>query len=275
MKNQPGFVSVAGIAVAAILVAVVLGTTLIAGPILFSPGSLNAKSKSGQTIGGVTTHAQLAGKCEACHSAPWSPQTMVDRCVACHTDVGTQIQSKTGLHGALVGKSQSPTCKGCHTDHRGPSGALTVADESTFPHDTTGYSLRGHQKKSNGTRFACADCHPKGVSQFDQATCAACHTAIDAKFMSQHVTEFGTQCLGCHDGRRTNFKHDVFPLDHGSREEKATCETCHPNRVFKSYTCFGCHRHTPANVVGDHEGQSLAQLQDCVRCHPQGRQGDN
>ena len=275
MKNQPGFVSAAGIAIAVLLLALVLGATAIAGPVLFTPGPLNAQSRGGRSIGGITDHAQLSDRCEACHSAPWSSQTMADRCVACHADVRTQIQNKSGLHGALVGKLQSPTCNGCHTDHRGPNGALTVADSSTFPHDTTGYSLRGHQRKSNGAKFTCADCHPKGVSQFDQATCTACHITVDATFMRQHETEFGGQCLECHDGKNTNFKHDVFPLNHGSREEKSTCKTCHPQRAFKSYTCFGCHRHTPAKVIADHEGRSLAQLQDCISCHPQGKEGDD
>ena len=66
------------------------------------------------------------------------------------------------------------------------------------------------------------------------------------------------------------FDHKVFPLDHGSDEKKATCETCHPNGT-DTYTCFGCHEHTTCNVIGEHEGKSLAELQDCVRCHEGGR----
>ena len=66
------------------------------------------------------------------------------------------------------------------------------------------------------------------------------------------------------------FDHAVFPVNHGGDEEKATCETCHPTDV-KTYTCYGCHAHTEGNVRDQHEGQSLAELADCIRCHPGGR----
>ena len=41
-----------------------------------------------------------------------------------------------------------------------------------------------------------------------------------------------------------------------------------------TYTCYGCHEHTTANVLGEHEGRALAELQDCVRCHPGGREAE-
>ena len=69
------------------------------------------------------------------------------------------------------------------------------------------------------------------------------------------------------------FDHKVFPLDHGSEERKPTCETCHPDGT-DTYTCYGCHEHTTGNVVGEHEGKSLAELQDCVRCHEGGGNGE-
>ena len=273
MNDRPALLSVTGIVVAALLLAGVLAWTLAAGPVLFSPGPLNAQAKA-RPLGGVSTHAQLAGDCGACHPAPWSSQTAADKCVACHADIGSQIAAKTGLHGGLVGKLSSPTCRGCHPEHNGPAGKLTVIDESTFPHDLTGYSLNGHQRTSKGVGFVCSDCHPTSLSQFDVATCAACHTAINASFMSTHETTFGKDCLPCHPGNGLKFDHRIFPMDHGSNEQKATCKTCHPTNT-STYTCFGCHRHTPTNLVAGHEGRTLADLQNCIRCHPQGRQGDN
>ena len=338
MSRRPGFVSVAGIVVAVLLLAGVAAWTWIAGPVLFSPGQLSTLAK-GRTLGGVASHAELAGNCGGCHAAPWSSQTMVDRCVTCHTGVGAQIESRTGLHGRLLGSLTSPTCRGCHTDHHGPTGALTVQDAATFPHDLTRYSLRGHRRTSKGTPFACADCHPKGLTQFDQTTCADCHTAINAAFMAQHIGSFGRNCLLCHNGRGggdfdhnklafkltgkhvgvpcdkchaagslqstqqgprdcvachakddkhqgtfgtqcgqchtangwpgATFDHTIFPVNHGSREQVPTCQTCHTNGV-NTYTCFGCHAHTPANIVARHEGRALSDLTNCVRCHAGG-----
>ena len=100
---------------------------------------------------------------------------MADKCLACHTEVAAQLQARNGLHGRLVGEPASPTCRGCHTDHRGPRAALTVLD-SSFAHDLTGYSLAGHQRSVNGAKVTCADCHPKGLTQFDQGVCSSCHT---------------------------------------------------------------------------------------------------
>ena len=69
-----------------------------------------------------------------------------------------------------------------------------------------------------------------------------------------------------------NFNHSIFPVNHGTDQQQSTCQTCHPNGP-STYTCFGCHFHTPANVMSIHENHNLAALQDCIRCHPQGRQG--
>ena len=331
-----------GAVVAGVVIVGVFATTMAMGPVLFSPGALNAVSK-GQNVGGVATHAQLGGQCGACHAAPWSSQTMADRCLACHTDVNSQIRSTSGLHGKLVGKLSNPTCRGCHTDHGGAKGPLTVMNPKGFPHDLTGYSLRSHRRTTRGARVTCQQCHPKGFGSFDEATCGECHARLDSAFMTKHESMFGQACLECHHGvdvggsdfdhnklsfkltgqhskvacnrchpdassiqalRHTpatcygcharkdahkgqfgrqceqchstngwgdaNFDHSVFPVDHGRRERRATCQTCHPNGV-SSYTCFGCHAHTVTNVIGEHEGRSLAQLKDCIRCHKGGR----
>lgn len=340
MSDRLGFVSATGAVAAAGLLVVVVAWTALAGPVLFTPGPLNAHPRS-STLGGVTAHAQLT-RCDACHAAPWSGTTMADLCMGCHTDVAAEVSSRSGLHGRLVGGATAATCRGCHTEHHGATGPLTVAD-SSFPHDLTGYSLTGHGRTQSGASVTCAQCHPRGLAQFDQATCTGCHTSLAAGFMSRHEGAYGTHCLACHDGadrygpgfdhnslafklsgkhastacdrchadarslqdmRNTpqdcyachaksdkhkgafgrqcgqchtpaawtgaKFDHTVFPVDHGRREQVATCKTCHPVDVT-TYTCFGCHQHTQVNIVARHEGRSLAELTDCIRCHAGGR----
>ena len=269
---------------------------------------------------------------------------MADRCMGCHQNVGTEVRTRTGLHGRLAGGASGPTCRGCHSDHRGPAGALTDVGND-FPHELTGYSLQGHRASAAGAKVGCRGCHPKALAVFDRTTCSACHAGLNGKFMREHDATFGRDCLTCHGGtdrfgahfdhstlsfqlvgkhaqvacvkchanagslvalRKTpkdcyschakddphkasfgrdcgachtpatwqnaKFDHSVFPLDHGSRERKATCTTCHP-RDPGSYTCYGCHAHTPANIIGNHEGKTLAELSDCIKCHPGGRKG--
>jgi hypothetical protein len=268
MSKKPlGFVSKTGIIVAGVLLALTGIWTGFAGPALFSPGALNAKA-SGRTIGGMTSHAQTGGACDACHSEPWSSEDMAFRCARCHTNVGTEIRTKTGVHGLLLGKSSSPTCRGCHSEHLGPDGPLTILDEKVFPHDLTGYSLAGHRHTVQGPAFTCADCHADNLTVFDQATCARCHSTIDAKFMTSHLAAFGPNCLLCHNGSGldgANFDHDKFPFKLTGAHAKVPCLGCHSRTgqdtppSLTPTDCYSCHAKRDVHVG------SLGK--QCDKCH--------
>jgi hypothetical protein len=344
VKNRLGCVTALGIVAGAVVLVLVAGWSVARGPVLFSSGPLNAQAAS-RTLGGVESHAQLTRDCEACHSAPWDSQTMADKCLGCHKDVAAELKTDNGLHGRLMGSLSAPTCRGCHPEHHGAKAPLTSADAATFPHDLTGYSLSGHERTATGARFACTDCHPKGLTEFDQATCTACHTKLDPAFMRTHITKFGNDCLLCHTGTSSfgknfdhnklsfkltgkhkgvacgkchsdagsfkaqgksrdcyachskddphkgqlgtqceqchstrtwddaKFDHKVFPVNHGNRRKPSPCKTCHPTDT-KSYTCYGCHAHTPANAQRQHRNLTPAQLEKCLPCHKGGRGGD-
>lgn len=264
MLDRLGFVSATGIVWGAVALVVVVAWTLLSGEGLFSAGGLNAVS-NGRSLGGVTSHAQLNGRCGACHTAFWSPVTMAGRCEVCHADVSDQIQNHTGLHGGLLGALATPTCGNCHSEHGGPNGPLTA----NFDHNVLTFKLRGKH-----ATVACNLCHVNAGSLQDLRNtpqdCFSCHAKNDA-----HAGKFGQQCGQCHtpdSWKNAKFDHTIFPVDHGSREQVATCATCHPDGVT-TYTCFGCHRHTVANVQADHEGRTAAVLADCVRCHAGGRGG--
>ncbi len=202
------FVTPLAVVLLVLVVAGVIGWWLSTGTSMFSPGALNAQAKTQDSGGGtvilgdVSSHSGLAGDCRACHAAPFSSETMADRCLGCHEDVEQEISAGTGLHGRLApGGKRDIRCDGCHTEHGGPTGALTAAGR-VFP-------------------------------------------------------------------------HTAFPIDHGREERVPTCETCHPGTgPFTEYTCLGCHEHTAENVVAQHEGTPLAELQDCVSCHRAGGGGD-
>ena len=249
-----------GIVAAAAVVLGVLVWMLVSGLGLFSSGPLNA-SATGAPLGGVTNHAALGNNCGACHTAPWSSQTMNDRCVACHTDVAKEIKSG-GIHASFM--QTTANCAGCHPDHRGPNAMLTKVDHNQFPFKLTGAHANG----------PCTSCHAgaKTLADFKNAPqdCYSCHAKRDV-----HHGSFGKDCGSCHSTSSwagATFNHAIFPVNHGTDQQQSTCKTCHPSGS-STYTCFGCHRHTPANVMSGHENKNLAALQDCIKCHPGGSGG--
>ena len=268
-NGSPGFFSPIGIAAAVVLVVVVVALTLVLGPTLFSPGSLNAQAKTAP-LGGVASHAKLGNRCGACHTAPWSSQTMADKCMACHKDISAEISGKTGLHGALL-STVKPTCGGCHPDHRGANATLTelTGSFSAGMHNSFAFKLTGKH-----ATIPCSACHAnaKSLQDFQKTPqdCNSCHGKSDP-----HKGSFGTQCGSCHNTSGwggASFNHDIFPVNHGTDKQASTCQTCHPSGTT-TYTCFGCHEHTQSNVVGQHEGKSLSQLTNCIQCHKGGSSG--
>jgi hypothetical protein len=132
----------------------------------------------------------------------------------------------------------------------------------------------------------CGACHtaPWSAQKMSQR-CLACHTDVAGQIQGNNGIHGGgmagavsaSTCLPCHTdhgGPMGAFNHSIFPLNHGSDQQQATCSTCHPSG-FTTYTCLGCHFHSPASIANDHEGQSLSALADCIRCHPGGRAANN
>ena len=123
MKKPFGCLTVAGLVTAGLTILIVIVVGLAHGGVLFSPGALN--SKTGATLGGVTSHADLSNKCSACHVAFWQKASMSDNCLACHTDVAAQQKDAASLHGSFLAKDPGLACRTCHPDHRGATIALT------------------------------------------------------------------------------------------------------------------------------------------------------
>lgn len=267
-SNRLGCLSGIGIIAAVVTFLLIGGISLARGGVLFSPGRLNAQ-KAVQPLGNVLSHADLTHDCGACHTAPWSPVTMGDRCQACHTTITQELGNPQTLHGALLGTDPAAPCRACHTDHRGPTGALTVLDNRKFPHDAVGYSLQGHATTAAGQPFACQDCHGDDISRFDAATCDACHRTADPLAMQLHTRAFGADCLACHDGRDTYsqeaFDHNrvAFPLE--GKHAPLSCDACHQGAgnldqlKATPQTCAGCHLK---------DDKHLGQFgNDCAACH--------
>jgi hypothetical protein len=271
MKVRLGCVSASGVIAGLLALVVVVGVSLLWGGVLFSPGPLNAQA-GGSTLGNVSSHAELGRRCSECHAAPWSRETMSDRCLACHTEIARQLQEPSSLHSVLGVGGPGLACYDCHPEHRGTDAPLTQVDVDAFPHEATGYALQGHRQTAAGGEFACADCHGQSLTHFDVAACADCHRGLDDAYTQTHIETFGADCLACHDGIDTYgrlFDHDglAFPLQ--GRHASTGCAGCHEGARSVAdlqsapQDCFSCHAEDDA-----HDGQFG---QDCAACHtPEG-----
>jgi hypothetical protein len=248
--------------------------------------------KAGSGLHGRLEGMQTSPTCDECHPEHHGPHgalTALD---------GASFQSAHDMTGFSLKSHRETKCADCHPNaygnfdqalcadcHAGIDAAFMKDHEAAFGadclgcHDGTGNTSVDHSKfafKLTGKHasVACTDCHKDAKSMQDYKNaptdCYSCHAKDD-----EHKGAYGKDCGSCHSAGSwgdVTFDHKVFPLDHGSEERKPTCQTCHPDGT-DTYTCYGCHEHTTGNVVGEHEGKSLSELQDCVRCHEGGKGG--
>jgi hypothetical protein len=228
-----------------------------AGGRMFSPGALNADAHDDVQLRGVRSHAEIDGQCSACHAAPWSGSTMASRCLDCHHDVKTQIDSHAPLHGKMADATH---CRECHSEHNGPHAALTNMER--FDHGMAAFALTGKHRD-----VECQGCHKSKSYIGTPQSCAACHADPVV-----HKGKFGTDCAQCHSTvtwksasgitmAKGSFNHDStgFPLT--GKHASVDCKSCHVNNVFKgtAKTCASCHAEPQV-----HKGKFGTE---CASCH--------
>ena len=241
-------------------------------------------------------HLQAAPqKCYDCHGQndPHIGQMGIN-CETCHvTDGWEQVSfdhNRTGF--ALVGKHADAACRGCHNDlsfretpedcfschakddaHAGRFGVDCDAchtpegwEQVVFDHALSAFPLTGKHVEVD-----CTGCHVDGVFTGTAKECAACHE--EPQF---HMGLFVVNCEDCHtsDGwtpAQFNGAH-TFPITHGEGGA-SSCQTCHVESL-STYTCYGCHEHTPENIASKHLEEGISNYNNCISCHPTGREDE-
>jgi hypothetical protein len=195
----------------------------------------------------IPGHKLLEGDCFACH-APFTGASST-KCVSCHkpADIGRMTTAGGAISKPLTStpfhqKLISEDCVACHSDH---AGVKRFAVQGSFNHTLL--------KKE--TRNECQACHKSPTDSLHQqisGNCAQCHTQ-----------EAWTPATFDHD------KYFVLDGDHNTR-----CVTCHVRNDYSSYTCYGCHEHTTANIRRKHIEEGISKFDDCVECHRSADEND-
>ncbi len=201
----------------------------------------------------VADHADLEEDCENCHD-PLSDRPQGELCIACHTEIGVDVNYDAGFHGRLP-TSQRMQCSSCHTDHEGRDQVIAKFDEATFDHALTDFFLFGAHLD-----VACVDCHVPGeLHRSANTTCIGCHRADDP-----HKGQLGDDCKSCHNATswidaKFDHKGTRFPLT--GAHVLVDCSGCHRSDDFSDVgqTCVACHRSDDV-----HEGRNGTQ---CAQCH--------
>ena len=265
-SNRLGCLTGTGIIAVLITTFVIAGYAYASGGLMFNPGPLSAKS--GEILGGVTSHSEIGRDCKACHSALWDSEKMADRCAVCHTVIASEMQSVASMHGKMTHDNPNLSCRHCHPEHRGADAQLTVMEDALFPHEAVGYSLNGHQRTAANKSFTCDDCHHGDISTFAPDSCQACHSEMDLSFTQAHLLAFGADCLACHDGMDRygdDFNHNRFAFQLMGKHINVICTQCHLDArtiidlQSAPQDCLACHR-----ADEPHEGRFGS---DCAACH--------
>jgi len=213
--------------------------------------------------------------CAACHSTEDWAQVAFDHDRTAFPLTGQHVTVACWrCHVGGVYKGTPQDCFSCHgadDAHKGEFGRDCAACHDTedwaqaaFDHDRTAFPLTGQH-----VTVACRRCHVGGVYKGTPQVCVACHA--DPVY---HRGLFGTDCAACHNTTgwqpaRFDRLH-TFPINHGE-SGFSPCRTCHP-ATLTAYTCYNCHEHNPADVESEHREEGITDFQNCVECHPTGRE---
>lgn len=191
----------------------------------------------------IPGHREIADDCFACHT-PFLGST-ADNCIACHRVDEIGLKTTKGLpidgeiknvafHQQLIEED----CVACHSDHKG---VMAFRPISRFSHELVAVSMREQ----------CEGCHTNpgdNLHRRIEGNCSQCHT-IEA-------------------WRPATFDHtDYFRFD---RHHDSDCKTCHVGNDYSSYTCYGCHEHSRANIREEHYEEGIRDYENCVECHRSG-----
>lgn len=240
-------------------------------------------------------HQNLNNKCLSCHR-PFQGISN-NKCISCHklTEIGFDkllpVDAVSNTKKVLFHESfTNQDCIACHTDHKGidPKLSLSKFEHSLLQKPVLNNCVSCHKTPENELHKQlstdCKSCHTTTdwkasktfnhelISTETKNNCTSCHTSPQDSFHQSAQTN----CNECHTTNKwlpSTFNHSsFFKLDRDHSPNK--CNTCHVDNNFKTYSCYGCHEHSQANIRGEHLEEGIKNFQNCVLCHKSGDEHD-
>ena len=266
------------------------------------PDDIGIRSVAGNPIpadsGKAPFHRALAGKsCTGCHSDHRGtkaalalktfrhedlPPDFSNRCIDCHRN----RKPADNIHRTL-----SSNCAACHGTKQWKPATF---DHRRFAASSGRQCISCHRTEKpndnlhlNAATASCGACH--GTKQWKPATfdhrrfaassgkqCISCHRT-EKPNDNLHLNAATASCGACHGTKQwkpATFDHNrYFPLD---RDHRTSCRTCHPGPSgYKTYTCYNCHEHSPANIAGEHREEGIYRYDNCIKCHRGAQSGNH
>ena len=237
---------------------------------VFSPGEL---SRAHRALEGL-------GNCTRCHVAG---EQLLDRCLACHTELRSRVAEGRGFHGRIPAAERA--CERCHHEHQGRD--FPIVDwgrvgKKGFDHARAGFELRGRHR-----RVECARCHDRRLvrdpavlevlgKQPARETLLGAPTACAACHFDEHRGQLGSECQRCHgeDGWKPapRFAHarTSYPLEgkHGT----VPCAKCHRSEPEPAPPAAAPGQTAPVSRAAFVRYKGLP-FQACTDCHKDPHQG--
>lgn len=231
--------------------------------------------------------AEAPAACAKCHPLPAKHIASTAECSECH---GIEKWKPARFDHELA--AERTTCVKCHPM---PVRHVRSTDECAQCHKVSAWKPASVEHSRLDPAMRCDKCHKAGAKHVKvTADCLECHVTDNWKKINMRhravakeagcvvchalpAKHFRTEgdCAPCHDTDKwkpARFDHR-FPMNHEAKGGRAyECKVCHPVSYDK-YDCYtGCHEHTPRNVMGEHLEEGIRDYQDCMKCHPTGRE---
>ncbi len=232
-------------------------------------------------------HNKIKDDCGSCHT--FFKGLASEKCITCHklSEIGKDTSAAKMKNILFHQHLAEQSCTSCHTDHIGANPKSSVKSFS-------------HELLINSVRENCSSCHTSSTIIHDKLSkdCGSCHNTnawMPAKFNHEMLQDSFSNCLSCHQKpagtshsqfennckqcHNTNkwtpssFNHSAYFQLSGNHN--ATCNTCHTDSNYKSYTCYGCHEHSQSNLSEKHNEEGIYNFDNCISCHKSGSEHES